>query len=151
MAPETFDEGVKGQLVSPASDVYMLGSCFVELATGCERTPFDWLTVQRIVVFRGHDSTRHINCIQVRNLLVRPMHCCPGFVVMLPCRCWAVTNRLLKRSSPSHSRIAGEWSRQTLSLANWPLSSTAVFLATPPLAALLPTCWRRWVSSEARC
>ena len=65
MAPESFDEGVNGQLVSPASDVYMLGSCFVEVATGCERMPFDWLSPQRTMVFRGHDSSRGVNCIQV--------------------------------------------------------------------------------------
>ena len=76
MAPETFDDGVKGQLVSTASDVYMLGSCFVELATGCERTPFDWLTMQRIMVFRGHDSTRHISCIQVLQYWVFLFLCC---------------------------------------------------------------------------
>ena len=65
MAPETFDEGEKGQLVSPASDVYMLGSCFVEVATGCERQPFDWLTPSSAFVFRGHETTRAINCLQV--------------------------------------------------------------------------------------
>ena len=78
MAPETFDEGVNGQLVSPASDVYMLGSCFVEVATGCERMPFDWLSPQRTMVFRVHDSSRGINCIQVRR---------QGGVVAV-CRCW---------------------------------------------------------------
>ena len=65
MAPETFDDGDKGRIVSPASDVYMLGSCFVELMTGCERQPFDWLTGQRVLVFRGHDTTRAIHCIEV--------------------------------------------------------------------------------------
>ena len=65
MAPETFDEREHGGIVSPATDVYMLGSCFVELATGCERTPFDWLTGHRVLLFRGNDSTRAIDCIQV--------------------------------------------------------------------------------------
>ena len=65
MAPETFDEDEKGRVVSPASDVYMLGSCFVEVATGCERQPFDWLSPQRCFLFRGNDDTRGVNCIQV--------------------------------------------------------------------------------------
>ena len=65
MAPETFDAGEKGRMVSPASDVYMLGSCFVEVATGCERQPFDWLTPSSAFLFRGHETTRTINCLQV--------------------------------------------------------------------------------------
>ena len=65
MAPETFDENVKGQIVSPASDVYMLGSCFVEIAPSCTRAPFDWLAGQRIFLFRGHETSRATNCIQV--------------------------------------------------------------------------------------
>ena len=65
MAPETFDEGAKGRLVSASSDVYMLGSCFVELATGCEREPFDWLVGDALTVFRVHETTRGVSCIQV--------------------------------------------------------------------------------------
>ena len=65
MAPETFDEGEKGHVVSAASDVYMLGSCFVEVATGCERQPFDWLSPQGVLRLRYSDSTRSVSCIQV--------------------------------------------------------------------------------------
>ena len=65
MAPETFDESVKGQLVSPASEVYMLGSCFVELATGCERMPFDWLSSDGVLRLRYSDGRRDISCLQV--------------------------------------------------------------------------------------
>ena len=65
MAPETFDEGEKGRLVSPASDMYMLGSCFVEVATGCERQPFDWLTHHGVLRLRFNDVTRGVSCIQV--------------------------------------------------------------------------------------
>ena len=68
MAPETFDEGEKGHVVSAASDVYMLGSCFVEVATGCERQPFDWLTPQRVLMYRINDDSRGVNCIQVRSV-----------------------------------------------------------------------------------
>ena len=72
MAPETFDEGEKGHVVSAASDVYMLGSCFVEVATGCERQPFDWLTPQRCFLFRGNDDTGSVNCIEVRRNGLKP-------------------------------------------------------------------------------
>ena len=68
MAPETFDDSEKGHVVSPASDVYMLGSCFVEVATGCERQPFDWITPQGVVRLRYSDDTRAISCIQVSGL-----------------------------------------------------------------------------------
>jgi hypothetical protein len=40
-APETFDLSLKGQIVSAASDVHMLGSCVLEVMTACTRTPFD--------------------------------------------------------------------------------------------------------------
>ena len=93
MAPETFDEGEKGRLVSPASDMYMLGSCFVEVATGCERQPFDWLTPQRTLVYRVSDATRGVSCIQVsvNNFvkLVRVVMCgiTPSyFVLVRTCR-----------------------------------------------------------------
>ena len=65
MAPETFDEGKKGHVLSPASDVYMLGSCFVELATGCERQPFDWLAPQDVLRLRYNNGTRGVSCLQV--------------------------------------------------------------------------------------
>ena len=65
MAPETFNEGEHGQVVSPASDMYMLGSCFVEVATGCERLPFDWLGTQGVLRLRFNDSTSGVNCLQV--------------------------------------------------------------------------------------
>ena len=77
MAPETFDESERNRLVSPASDVYLLGSCFVEVLTGCKRQPFDWLTPQRTLVYRVSDSTRGVNCIQVS---VRTMY--RAFVVL---------------------------------------------------------------------
>ena len=76
MAPEAFDSGHgrKGKKATPANDVYMLGSCFVELATACERQPFDWLGGDALTVFRVHDSTRHVNCIEVRPYAYLSLH-----------------------------------------------------------------------------
>ena len=65
MAPETFAGRAKGQVVSAASDVYMLGSCFLEVMSGCQRTPFDWLTGYTLLAFRGQESTRQVNTLQV--------------------------------------------------------------------------------------
>ena len=67
MAPETFIESEKGHIASKASDVYMLGSCFVELLTGCERMPFDWLSPSQTFIFRAraHKSAGVENCLQV--------------------------------------------------------------------------------------
>ena len=69
-APETFQESERGQLVSAATDVYMLGSCFLELITGCFRTPFDWLewNTKSLKEFREHERSRMLNCIQVGNV-----------------------------------------------------------------------------------
>ena len=69
MAPEMFDVGEKGHKVSPASDVYMLGSCFVEVTTGCERQPFDWLTPEGVRRLRYNDSTRGVSCIEVSDFI----------------------------------------------------------------------------------
>ena len=120
MAPETFDEGEKGQWVSPASDMYMLGSCFVEVATGCERQPFDWLTPQRTLVYRVSDATRGVSCIQVsvNNFvkLVRVVMCgiTPSYFVLIS-NCGGVvgcawlfgTSRPLNMPSPRPSRTSG--------------------------------------------
>ena len=86
MAPEVFVDDVVGQAVCPASDVYMLGSCFVELVSGCERTPFDWLTAQRLLVFRGQDTTRHLSCLQVKITGRVCMICCGLYA----CNCIAL-------------------------------------------------------------
>jgi serine/threonine protein kinase len=67
-APETFlsrAAGKVGSVASTASDVFMLGCCFLELATGCTRTPYDWLYGESLLVYRGHDSTRAVGPIQV--------------------------------------------------------------------------------------
>jgi hypothetical protein len=67
-APETFVSraaGKVGSVASPASDVFMLGCCFLELATGCTRTPYDWLTGEDLLVFRKHAATRAVGPIQV--------------------------------------------------------------------------------------
>jgi hypothetical protein len=72
-APETFVSraaGKVGSVASTASDVFMLGCCFLELATGCTRTPYDWLPGESLLVYRGHDSTRAIGPIQVTLLLL---------------------------------------------------------------------------------
>jgi hypothetical protein len=68
-APETFVRraaGKEGTVASAASDVFMLGCCYLELATKCTRTPFDWLAGFELTVFRGHDSSRCIGPIQVQ-------------------------------------------------------------------------------------
>ncbi len=72
-APETFVSraaGKEGSVASTASDVFMLGCCFLELATGCTRTPYDWLDGDDVIVFRKHASTRCIGPIQVTLLLL---------------------------------------------------------------------------------
>jgi hypothetical protein len=69
LAPEAFlasTTSQKGKAASPASDVFMLGCCFLELATGCTRTPYDWLTGFSLTAFRAHDTSRMIGPIQVR-------------------------------------------------------------------------------------
>ena len=57
-APETFDVTFKGQIVSAASDVYMLGSCVLEMMTACTRTPFDCVMGRPL---------GGVNALQVRN------------------------------------------------------------------------------------
>ena len=47
-----------GMVVLAASDVFMLGCAFIEVLTGCSRTPFDWLKGEQLLLFRGNDSTR---------------------------------------------------------------------------------------------
>ena len=68
-APETFEShsraGSGAQIVSAASDVFMLGCCFVEVLTKCERMPFDWLPSDDVFVYRKHESTRNIGPTQV--------------------------------------------------------------------------------------
>ncbi len=71
-APETFVSraaGKEGSVASAASDVFMLGCCFLELAPGCTRTPYDWLPGESLLVYRGHDSTRCIGPIKVTIML----------------------------------------------------------------------------------
>ncbi len=68
LAPEVFvasTRGNMGKLATAASDVFMLGCCYLELVTGCTRTPYDWLTGFALTVYRGQDSTRSIGPIQV--------------------------------------------------------------------------------------
>jgi hypothetical protein len=68
-APETFvsrDGGKVGSVATPASDVFMLGCCFLELATKCTRTPYDWLVGEDLLVFRKQTVTRTIGPVQVR-------------------------------------------------------------------------------------
>jgi hypothetical protein len=67
-APETFRHSSKGELVSRAGDVYMLGSCFLEVMTACARTPFDWLAGEALLVFRAQDSSHHMSAIQVHEV-----------------------------------------------------------------------------------
>ena len=78
MAPESFtvassdgDATLLRTDVSPAGDVYMLGSCFVEVMTKCTRLPFDCLTgAAAVVQFRRHSDSRGFNCMEVRTALV---------------------------------------------------------------------------------
>ena len=68
-APETFVGRADGlMVVTAASDVYMLGCALVEVMTGCQRQPFDWLMadVEALVTFRKHPSTREVDPLTVR-------------------------------------------------------------------------------------
>ena len=66
-APETFAAKRGGrQMVSAASDVFMLGCAMIEVLTGCERHPYDWLAGEDLLVYRKQDSTCMMGPIQVR-------------------------------------------------------------------------------------
>ena len=72
--PESFEArpSGKGELLQFASDVYSLGCTFIEVLTGCEREPFDWLVAAdntgfKLITFRSHDSSREIDPITVRS------------------------------------------------------------------------------------
>ncbi len=70
MAPEALGEEGDSHVGSSASDVYMLGGCFIEVLTACTRTPFDWLPAHDVVAFRTRETSRQVGCIQVRSLLL---------------------------------------------------------------------------------
>ena len=53
-------------MVSAASDVFMLGCAMIEVLTGCERHPYDWLAGEDLLVYRKQDSTCMMGPIQVR-------------------------------------------------------------------------------------
>ena len=68
-APETYVEcpSGKGQAVLAASDVWMLGGTILEVLTGCQRWPYDWLTDKyALITFRTHASSRTISPLAVR-------------------------------------------------------------------------------------
>jgi hypothetical protein len=72
LAPEVFVDSTKGRagkVATAASDMFMLGCCYLELATKCTRTPYDWLRGFALTGFRWHDSTRTIGPIQVTMML----------------------------------------------------------------------------------
>ncbi len=84
-APETFlsrAAGKEGTIASTASDVFMLGCCYLELATKCSRLPYDWLGGEDLLVFRKHAATRCVGPVQVQLLYAV---CCMLYVVMLSC------------------------------------------------------------------
>ena len=63
-----------GSIVLEASDVFMLGWCFVEVLTCCQRQPYDWLMAEdpsgvALTVYRGQESTRNNNPLVVRREL----------------------------------------------------------------------------------
>jgi serine/threonine protein kinase len=76
LAPETFTAHAGGKVASAASDVFMLGCCYLELLTSCTRAPYDWLSGFALTTFRAHESTRSLGPIQV------PLVCC-GAVMRL--------------------------------------------------------------------
>ena len=66
-ACETFvHHATSGMIVTEASDVFMLGCAFVEVLTGCSREPYDWLSGEALLLFRGNDATRGLNPLLVR-------------------------------------------------------------------------------------
>ena len=64
MAPETFDGRMPSRTASTAGDVYMLGSTFLEVISGCTRTPFDWLPARGVFNYRGHEVSRQVNTVE---------------------------------------------------------------------------------------
>jgi hypothetical protein len=58
--------GHVGGVATRASDVYMLGGAYLEIATACARTPFDWLSGFALTGYRWHESTRCIGPVQVQ-------------------------------------------------------------------------------------
>ena len=52
-------------VVLEASDVFMLGCTFLEVMTGCTREPYDWLSGEALLLFRGDTLTRDLNPLQV--------------------------------------------------------------------------------------
>jgi hypothetical protein len=67
LAPEAFAESTRGRagrIATTASDVFMLGGVFLELATRCTRTPYDWMTGFSLSSFRWLESTRFIGPVQ---------------------------------------------------------------------------------------
>ena len=60
-----------GMIVTEASDVFMLGCTFIEVLTGCNREPYDWLMAEdpscmTLITYRNHESTRSNNPLVVR-------------------------------------------------------------------------------------
>ena len=79
-ACETFVHHVTpGTIVTEASDVFMLGCAFVEVLTGCSREPYDWLSGEALLLFRGNDATRGLNPLLVRR--------CSGVVACVMQQC----------------------------------------------------------------
>jgi serine/threonine protein kinase len=78
LAPETVadpsDTGSVHGPSTPASDVYMLGSTFLELATGCTRAPYDWLADAELLRFRCHPTSSGVGPVQAAVIAGRPFH-----------------------------------------------------------------------------
>jgi hypothetical protein len=89
LAPEVFVPSTRdraGKVATAASDVFMLGCCYLELATKCTRTPYDWLSGFALTVYRGHDSTRAIGPIQVTRTSMLASCCCLLSTAAVWCR-----------------------------------------------------------------